>query len=126
MQRRLACRMSVWPSLLLCLLVVVSWSERNTAQAHINITWADNTTDSFPTMDFLNHRIPYYEKQGTLLYWGLKIYTCEYMDMSDVAKDILKDHLARTGKEQDVAVLVDRNAASVAGCKTIVEVGPAT
>ena len=122
MRPQLAPRLSAWPCLLLCLLAVFSWSERNTAQAHINITWADNSTVSFPTTDFFNLRVPYYEKQGTLIYGRIKLNSCEYKDLPDKYKDMLKEHLAKTGTKQEVAVLLDAKAIYYSNCYTIIQV----
>ena len=118
MQPRLAPRLSAW----VCLLVIAFWSVRNAVQAHINITWADNSTDSLTTADFFNLRVPYYEKQGTLIFRRMKRGTCEYGDMRSKDVDMLKEHLARTGTKQDVAILLDRMTFDNTNCHTVIQV----
>lgn len=115
-------RQPSWLFLLLCCLLAISWLERHTAQAHIDIAWADNSTSSFPTMDFPNHRVPYYEKQGTLIYWRMRHSICACRRMSDEARDMLKEHLANTSAEQDVAILIDEDSMYPADCRTVIQV----
>lgn len=73
-------------------------------------------------MDFFNLRVPYYEKQGSLIYWQMESDTCECKNMSTKARDLLQEHLTTTGTKQDVAVVMNEEFAYTANCQTAIQV----
>src|SRR5690349_9889632 len=118
----LVIRWSAWLGILLCLLAIISLSGQSMAQGHINITWMSNSTSSFPTADFPAYLVPYYEKRGTMIYWKMRHGVCEYKRVTRRARGILEEHLAKTGPNQDVAIMLDVWSMDEANCVTVVQV----
>ncbi|RKP08066.1 hypothetical protein THASP1DRAFT_30131 [Thamnocephalis sphaerospora] len=91
--------------------------------ARFTATWAPGNSTSYPSMDYYNHRTPYYSLAGTIVTWSLdgNSTACEYPPVNDAIRRYFKNTRESMAQKQDSAMMIFWSDAMNANCNTIAQ-----
>ncbi|RKP09322.1 hypothetical protein THASP1DRAFT_22816 [Thamnocephalis sphaerospora] len=93
------------------------------ASAHLTATW-NGTTLALPTMDYLMHRTPFYNRSGLAVLWPWVRNSSDCaMRPVDPNQQTVKLGATEAAQYPDTALIVYWSTAAMSGCKTLAQVG---